>query len=423
MKILIAHKYLFRGGGTTTYLLALKHALESQGHVVAPFTVGYAQALPSPYSRFYVSPPLGEAETHYADMRLTPWGVMKLLGRATYSLEARRKAGSLGDVVLPDVAYVHNIYNYMSPSILHAFKHRQIPIVMRIPDFNLVCPALVLMHEGQVCTECVDHGLLRAIPRRCVKGSFGATLARVVSMYIHRWIGVYEHVNLFITPSLFTRDLLVRAGMPSHKVVHLPSFAPPIPDREPSGDDGHHILYFGRVSREKGIDTLIDACGKIRPQIPTIIAGGGRDGELQRLNGRVKRVRLDNVEFVGHKQERDLYELLRRAAFVVVPSKWPDNCPMSVLESFAHGKPVIGARIGGIPEQIQNGAGMLFEPGHAEDLAAKMKLLLDNVSMRRKMGREALRRARTVYGIETHCERLLRLFAGVCTSAGVRNSP
>lgn len=418
MNILVAHKYFFRGGGTATYILELKRFLESRGHRVVPFTVAYDRAIESEYSRFYVSPPGASDETHLNHMRLSPWRALKLVGRATYSLEAKRNALALVDTVAPDVAFVNNIYSYMSPSILHAFRKRRIPVVMRVTDYNLLCPSLAFLRDGSVCTECAARGLWPALRRRCVKGSVFATAARVASMCMHRLMRIYDCVDLFVAPSRFMRDTLLEAGFDGDRLRHLPSFCPPADVEQAEAAGGEHILFFGRVSAQKGIDTLIGAYALLRPEPPLVIAGGDRDGEMGRLRQQAGEAGVgDRVHFVGHQERRRLYELIRRALFVVVPSRFPDVAPMSVLESLAHGKAVVGSRIGGIPEQVTSECGFLFEPGNVEELAAKMKLLLNDVRLRRRMGEEALHRAQTVYSLEMHCERLLRLFTDVCASA------
>jgi len=421
VRILVAHKYLVRGGGTATYLLALKDALEAAGHRVVPFAVAYEGVLESEYSDYYVSPPAAPDEIHLKDMRLSPWQALKLFGRATYSLEAKAKAAGLVDAADADIAFVNNIYNYMSPSMLHAFKARGMPIVMRVADHNLFCPSYDCFRTGEFCMDCVDRGLWTALRHRCVKGSLAATVARVASMYVHKALRIYDCVDVFITPSEFLRDLLVQAGLPEARVRALPSFCPPANGHSPLPGDGDHILYFGRIWAQKGIDTLIDAYALLRPDVPLVIAGGDRDGEMGRLKRRAKQTRVaDKVHFVGHREGDELYELVRRALFTVVPAKWPDIFPMSILESFAYGKPVLGARVGGIPEQITPECGRLFEAGNADELAHCMETLLADDTRRAQMGEAASQRAHQVYSIDAHRRELLRIFDGLLLARDTR---
>jgi glycosyltransferase involved in cell wall biosynthesis len=344
-------------------------------------------------------------------MRLTPVAALKLLGRAVYSTEARRKAGELIRDARPDIAYLHNLYSYMSPSPIDACKRYGLPVVMRIPDFYMICAELHLLRDGATCRECVGRSPLPALRHRCLKGSLSATAARVASMCVHNWMGVYRKADLFITPSAFMRETLVEAGYDADRILHLPSFyGGPLQDESGAQEDDY-ILYFGRIATEKGLDTLLVALAQVRSDVRLILAGADTDGLTARLEAQARELGIaDRVQFVGLKGRRELDELIARCLFTVVPSRWYDNCPMSVLESFAFGKPVVGSRIGGIPEQITTECGLLFEPNDAEDLARAMEHMLGDAQMRREMGQAGKRRLATDYAPERHCERLLSIF-------------
>lgn len=421
MKIVLAHKYLYRGGGTASYLFALIDELGRRGHQTIPFTVDYAQVALRDYQQYYVSPLAGKDRTHLKDMR-SPLTRLQVFARAAWSSEAYRKARRLAAEQQPDLAYVHNLYSYMSPSPIAAFKRAGLPVVMRVSDYNMLCPGLTVLREGRPCLECIEQGFMHGVRHACHKNSRVGTLARATSMYLHRWLGVYDKVDLFVTPSLFMRTQLVRAGYPEHKIVHLPSFYPAIEGADPSRERGY-ILYFGRVSPEKGLTTLIDAMALLPRRLPLIIAGADVDGETERLQQRCWRNRLTNVEFVGMQQRAELDRLIEGARFVVVPSNWYDNCPMAIFESFAHAKPVIGADIGGIPEQIADGAGMLFQPQDAMDLAMKIETLWDDRDLREDMGAAALRRLQTAYSAENHCHRLLEIFGDLVPTPQYERTP
>ncbi len=410
MRIMLAHKYMFRGGGTSTYLFGLIEQLEARGHDWIPFTVAYDRTAVNTFSEYFVSPPLGPNQTHYKDMQMSILQKLKILGRATWSIEARYKASALISDTSPDIAYVHNIYNYMSPSLLEACRAADLPIVMRVPDYNLICPELHFLRHGEVCTECLRGGPWRALRHRCLKGSLAATAARVASMYVHDWLGVYDSVDLFITPSSFMRLTLIEAGYPPNRIVHIPSFfAGQIAG--PNGhDEGDYVLYFGRVAPEKGIDTLIRALSLLDRPPRLLIAGGTVDDTQQQLTELARRLGLDCVEFLGHLDRETLDDFISRCMFTVVPSRWYDNCPMAILESFAHGKPVVASEIGGIPEQVEGGCGALFAPDDPEALAAAMAPLLESAELRKSMGSAALRRLDEGFSVTGHCDRLLAVF-------------
>lgn len=414
MKILLGHKYFFRGGGTSTYLFALMDYLREHGHEPIPFSVRYAQNEPSEYSGYFMSAPLGPEASHLRNMKMTPMNALRLLARATYSLEARRKVRDLIRDTSPDIAYVHNLYNYMSPSMIDQCKEQGLPVVMRVPDFNLVCAELHLLREGRVCRECVGKSPLHALKYGCLKGSRAATAARAVSMWVHNLLGVYNNVDLFITPSSFMRDTLIEAGYHESRIVHLRSFysGPAVETAEDEERD--YILYFGRIAIEKAIDTLLRAFAIANRDVRLVLAGSDVDGITGDLTALAAELGIgDRVEFVGHKGRDELDSLIAHCLFTVVPSRWYDNCPMSVLESFAYGKPVIGADIGGIPEQITPECGMLFEADDAEALASCMTAMLADGAMRRRMGQAGRKRLVDLYSPETHCETLLAILGAL----------
>jgi glycosyltransferase involved in cell wall biosynthesis len=237
-------------------------------------------------------------------------------------------------------------------------------------------------------------------------------------MRVHSLLRIYEKVDCFVTPSGFMRETLIRQGFDERKVVHIPSFYPLNGAVQPAPGSGEYILYFGRVSREKGLDTLIRAYGRLRNPAPLLIVGGDRDGERGRLEQIAGSVNGGGrVRFEDHKAPEELGRLIDRALFAVVPSLQHDNAPMSILESFAHGKPVVGSNMGGIPEQLAGGCGLLFEVGDVDGLTRQMQAMLDEPDLRADMGARAYQRLGTEFSKERHCDRLLGLFGSLCDGA------
>ena len=427
MRILIAHKYFFRGGGTATYLLALIEELEQLGHDIIPFTVAYEPTVPQAYREFYVSPPGNPAQTHLSDLPKSPAMMLKLLGRAVYSTEAHRKVLALVDAAQPDIAYVNNVYNYMSPSILRAFRTRGVPIVMRVADFNMICPGMSLRYRGEECLRCAKGAYRHGVVRRCHKGSLTASAARACAMYVHRWLRLYDAVDEFVTPSAILRDLLIEAGFPAERVRQIRSFYRPpaaaaaLTEAAANEESSPYVLYFGRIDREKGLETLVRAFARSGAGARLLIVGSDLDGERARLEGIARQIGATGVEFHGHKGRQELDALIAGCLFTVIPSEMFDNCPMCVLDSFAHGKPVVGSRVGGIPEQITPEVGYLFEPGNVAELAERLGQLIADVELRGRMGTAARERVVTAYSPEAHCAALLGLFGEVLDRKGRRH--
>jgi glycosyltransferase involved in cell wall biosynthesis len=232
-----------------------------------------------------------------------------------------------------------------------------------------------------------------------------------IEMYFHHAAGFYRSVDRYIAVSDFYRSKMIEFGFRPDQVVHIPNYIDCSRFRLSDSDRGYG-LYFGRLSEEKGVATLLRALAKT-PERPFLIVGTGPDeAELKRLAGELK---LSGTKFLGFKRGEELNDLIGGAAFTVIPSEWYENCPMSVLESFALGKPVIGARIGGIPELVAEGVdGFTFESGNAEALAEKMNLLWDDPERRRSMGLKGRLKVEHEYTPEKQYNSIMAVYRELC---------
>jgi glycosyltransferase involved in cell wall biosynthesis len=228
-------------------------------------------------------------------------------------------------------------------------------------------------------------------------------------MYLHYTLGYYQNVDRYIAVSKFYKQKMLDNGFSEEQVVYLPNFID-VNQYPLSQEDDGYVLYFGRLSEEKGVDTLLSAA-KQSPDINFIIVGTGPiEAELRAIAKDMK-----NVSFVGFKSGNELSELIAKAAFTVIPSKWYENCPMSVLESFAFGKPVIGARIGGIPELIDEGKdGLCLESSNSHDLSSKIKYLQNiGKKARLNLGKNGHTKIKEHFSPENHYEQLVKLYKAV----------
>ncbi len=409
MNILIANYRYFISGGPERYLFAVSDLLKAKGHKVVPFSNTYARNEPTEYARYFLSSPIDEGQVYFRDFKLSPRRIIRLLQRSIYSLEARRKIRVVIQAEGIQLAYLLAIANYISPSIIDGCKDLGLPVVMRLSDFYLVCPAYLYLREGEICEEC-RNGLYHALRHKCLQGSLLVTAARVLAMYVHRFLHIYDKVDAFVAPSRFTLQEMVEAGFEEKKMHYVPSFIK-VENFEPRFEPGDYILYFGRLSKEKGIKYLIEAFEKLHPKTPLLLVGHAHDGEDERLKEYVAQRGLSDVRFLGFKTGDELRRLIQGAMFTVTPSIWYDNTPMTVYESFAYGKPVIGSNLGGIAEQIEDGVdGLLFKPKNVDDLAGKMDYLLQNRHLIPEMGRRAREKVKREYNAERHYEALMEIY-------------
>ncbi|MEI7620146.1 MAG: glycosyltransferase [Candidatus Falkowbacteria bacterium] len=373
MKILQVNKFHYLRGGAEKYFLDMSETLRQDGHEVAVFSMRHPKNLPSPWEKYFVSR-ISFNESKLRDKLLAP-------GRIIYSLEAKRKFEKLVNDFHPDIIHIHNIYHQLSPSILSVARKHNIPVVMHLHDYKLVCPNYQLFVDGQICYRCRKHRYCQAVKHRCFNGSLVKSILVAIEMFLHHRVWkIYEkNISLYIAPSEFMKKTVVSFGIPEEKVEVLYNF---IDQPEVAVVDSQdYLLYYGRISPEKGINILLQAL-KLTPNNPTLkIVGSGPS--VDSLKASVKSLGLEKtVEFLGARYGAELNEIILKAKAVIIPSVWAENMPFVLLESLALGKVVIASKTGGLPELIVPGeSGFLFENGSASDLAEKIKAL-DNYNLK-----------------------------------------
>ncbi|HXE64421.1 MAG TPA: glycosyltransferase [Bryobacteraceae bacterium] len=281
----------------------------------------------------------------------------------------------------PDIVHFHNIYGRLTTSILPLTRKRGIPSVMTVHDYKVACPAHLMLRNGKPCMACLDGRYIRCALHRCHKGNLAASTVCTIETWHARRSGSYDAVSAFLCPSRFIADILEQSGIDESRIIYHPNCVDP--DSYEPAYEGSYALFTGQLSHEKGIGTLLEAVKGTG--IPLKIAGTGP--LLQSLENQVANSGLKNISFEGHCTGEPLAALYRKAALVVVPSQWFENAPMVILEAFAYGKPVVAARIGGIPEMVDEGrTGRLFMPGNVMELRHALSSLWNRPDELRRMG-------------------------------------
>jgi glycosyltransferase involved in cell wall biosynthesis len=398
-------------------MLQTADLLRQHGHEVVFFGMQDSRNVPEARSAHLVSSVdySGRHAVH-GSARFKQW---LSAGRILYSREAATKIDALISETRPDVAHLHNIYHQLSPSILGVLRRRGVPTVLTLHDYKLICPNYTLNTRGAVCERCKGGRFYQAVLQGCVKGSRLNGLICATEAYAHGLTHVYENgVQTFIAPSQFMQRKMREFGA-AGRIVHLPNFIDAAA-YEPKFSALPFFVYSGRLEPVKGVSTLLSAvaAGDVARGIKLCIAGDGSQREALESQSRLQGT-SSSVSFLGHLGRDDLRVLLQHAMFVVVPSEWYENAPMSVLEAYAYGKPVIGARIGGIPELIQEGrTGLLFEPGDVDGLRRAIDSLLSDPTLAEEMGRNARRLVEDAYGPRLHYECLMAVYSGALDSTG-----
>jgi len=400
MKVLFINKFFFPKGGAETSFFATARLLEEKGHRIAFFSMAHPANQESPYSQYFVSRVDFENPDSFPEK-------MKIPGRILYSFEAKRKLSRLLKQDKPDVAHLHNIHHQISPSILHTLRKWNIPTVMTLHDYKMVCPVYTLFRQGKICEQCRKGKYYHCFLHRCSKDSYPKSLLNTMEMYLHhRLLHLYRLVDVLISPSRFLKEKIREMGM-GGKVAYLPHFIN-VQDFLPSYRwSENSIVYFGRLSAEKGLFTLLKAVKGLG-----VICKIVGDGPLRSaLENKARHEGLANVSFLGYRSQEQLKPEIQKSLLVVLPSEWYENNSRSLMESYALGKPVIGSRIGGIPEFIEDDkTGLLFEPGNPKDLREKIVHLTSRFEKIKKMGENGRKAAEENFNPESYYHQLMILY-------------
>ena len=380
MKILLVNKFHYRKGGAETYYLTVGSELERMGHEVAYFSMKHPNNLPCKWDKYFVT------QREYNDVK-NPLSAVRDGIALIYSPEAKRNFQALCEEFRPDVVHLNNIHRQITLSILDApyLKEHHVPVFYTAHDYVTVCPGyLMLDGEGRVCDACLEDGKYRhCIENRCVKGSRAKSALAALEASFNSSHHSNERIDRVIAPSRFMRSKLIEGGWPEGKVEALQNFADDAILARASGvaDDvtdreSPYLLFFGRLSAEKGVDVLLRAFDAAAPSLPRdmrlIVVGDGPDAaEFRELA-----VSLDSaprIEFAGYQTGDALQIYVERASLAIASSRWRENMPYSIVEAFAAGTPVVGTRIGGIPELVTDGVtGFACEPGDVATMADAM---------------------------------------------------
>lgn len=402
MKVLIINKYLYPKGGDAICAFATGELLISKGHEVIFWGMKDERDPPYPHHDIFINK---------VDLNSSV-GVrqqLKIAGNMLYSVEAKAKIEKLIQRIgKPDIVHLHNFAHQISPSILHVFKKYKIPCVMTMHDYKLVCASYALLAHGNICEKCVGSLYINCFMEGCVKNSRAKSLLNTIEMYLHhKVLHIYDLIDVFISPSKFLKNKTEEMGF-RRRIEYLPNFVHHEEYQPNYQWTEKSIVYFGRISEEKGLLTLIEAA-KLCPDITLKIIG---DGPLrENLESNILSAGIKNITFLGYKTGDDLKMEIRKSMFVVLPSEWYENNPRSIIEGFALGKPVIGSRIGGIPELVtDNETGLMFESGNVEDLRVKIIQLFHNTKEIERMGRNARRLVENEFNAEKYYKSLMDIY-------------
>ena len=410
MRILLANTRHYRHGGDSTYTFALADALRDEGHVVGFFAMAGERNVPDPNEDLFVS----YIDFRELNRRKTLAGGLHVLRRGIFSSEAEEKFIRLVERFKPDVVHLQNIHAHLTPSIVFAAARLNVPLVWTLHDYKLMCPNSHFRVDatGTICEACRPGRYYPAVVKRCKKSSLFASGVAALEAYAHWARGLRSRVHCFLSPSQFLAGKLFEHGWSSDRVRHVPNFVA-VDARPSSRGSGSHFLFVGKLEPLKGIDTLLDAAA-CTPAAQILLVGGCDDPSVRERLGRLPA----NVRYLGAKTKYEIGELLADARAVLVPSVWDENQPMVILEAFAAGVPVIGSRIGGIPELVVEGQrGLLVEPGNARELAGAIAQFDQDGARGIEMGHAAREYVVSNHSVAGHLSAVTTIYQGAISAA------
>ncbi len=298
--------------------------------------------------------------------------VMATAGRAVWAFSSAEKVRRLIQSHRPDVVHVHNLFPTLSPAVLRTAA-KYVPVVATLHNYRLMCLPSTFLRDDRACQDCLGRVPWPGVVHRCYRGSLPGSVVLATSLTLHRIAGSYDRVALFLAVSEFVRRKHREAGFSPQRLLVKPNFSWPMPRREGPGDV---FLYLGRLSPEKGVETILRAW---RPDHGTLLVAGSGPVE-----GRLRAMAPPGVVFVGSVDGSAVPDLLQRARALLFPSIWFEGQPRVVLEAYAAGVPVLASDVGGLPELVEDGrSGFLLPSGEPEAWTAAMrKLLVDQAALR-----------------------------------------
>ncbi len=402
ISIALVHEFYQQPGGEDAVVAAERSLLMAGGHRVIDY------------------------RRHNDEIKTYGWwrkGTLPL--RTLWAWDSYREVKALLAREKVQIAHIHNTFPLISPAVYSACQDAGVGVVQTLHNYRLFCPAATFYRAGNLCEECVEHGLARSVAHACYHCSRATTGTIALMLATHRALRTWSSkVDCFIALTEFGRRRFIELGLPAEKVVVKPNFVHPDPSilgspesRTPNREPQDYVLFVGRLAPEKGLRTLLAAWECLEGRIPLEIVG---DGPLRaELEEDAQRRQLRGVRFHGQRTKDQVISMLKRARFLVFPSEWYECFPVTIAEAYACSVPVVASRLGSMQEIVEDGrTGRHFAVGDAKDLAEKVEWAWTHRQEMEKMGRAARAEFECKYTAEADYPQLLAIYERVAARAG-----
>ena len=412
MKILLVNKFHYIKGGSETYYFGLGELLEKSGHDVIYFSMKDDKNKPCPQEKYFV-------ENVDFNAPMGKFKLMKTALKMLYSREAKKKFKKLILDEKPDIIHLNIFQSQLTASIVDVAHKYRIPIVYTAHDLKSVCPNYQMLNHGEVCEKCLHGKYINCFKTSCMKDSRLKSLLATMEADVYKRRKTYRKMDLIIAPSEFYKRKIDEAKIADCPVVHMTNFLPQGTQYSAVNKVGDYILYFGRLSREKGIITLVEAYSRSICELPLYIVGTGSVKE--EIEGKIKELSMtDKIKLLGFKSGRELKDIVAASRCVVLPSEWYENGPYSIMEAMAAGKPVIVSNLGGLPELVDDGiTGYIVPAKDAEKLAEAIKKMSDMPSKDLlAMGQAATQKAKSMFDAQKYAREIVKKYEEIINNGG-----
>lgn len=388
MKIVLVHNtYLIQGGEDVVFWQE-RDLLRAAGHEVIE------------YQRFN-----SEMQQYSAVQRLT------LIGRTVWSSDSHRDFTDLLRQHQPDIVHVHNTFPLISPSILWACREQRVPVVHTLHNYRMLCPGANFIRDGKPCEDCTQGSLWQSVSHGCYRESRTQTAAVALMLSVHRARKTWTNtVDRYIALTEFSRSKFVNNGIPAEKIVVKPNCVEPDPGKRTG--QGSYALFVGRVSREKGALTLLKAWQQLPKNFTLRIIGDGP--ALAEVQSEAAVHGLTNITFIERQPRERVIEAMKGARFLIFPSELYENLPLTIIEAFACGVPVIASKLGAMQEIVVEGrTGMFFTPGDSDGLAKAITRAWERPDDLKRLGDQAREEFENKYTAAINYRNLMNIYQQV----------
>ena len=405
MKILYINNCHYKRGGADVVYFNTAQLFEENGHEVVFFSQKNKDNLHDKNSDLFAE------QVNYRELSM--YEKIKESKNYIYNKNSAQQLERLLRKEKPDVVHMHLFLGSLSVSILKIIKEKRIPIIMTVHDYRLLCPAnSFLDNNNNICEKCIDGVYLRCGIKKCSEKKLGQSLIVSMEAYFRKhFVSPIDYVDVFVFVSRFIKEKHCHFNLNYQiKSEILYNFIPTF-DEDLKQKNSGYILFFGRVSVEKGVNTLLKSYQNIARPLKIVGDGPLLDSLKDENNNK-------NIEFLGYKSGEELESLKKNASFIVVPSEWYENNPLSVLEAYSYGKPVIASNIGGIPEiVVEEKTGFLFESADTESLSSSLGKAINMSDEEYEiMSNNCIAYAKEKFGKQKHYQELLRIYSGLITN-------